>query len=39
MHRVGISGKPRFIIGTELVAGAIDLDGHKKLIARPAIKP
>jgi protein-disulfide isomerase len=31
---VGISGTPRFIVGTELVPGALDLKGLKDLIAR-----
>jgi hypothetical protein len=39
MHRVGISGTPGIIVGTELVPGALDLNGLKELISRVAIKP
>jgi protein-disulfide isomerase len=31
---LGISGTPGFIVGTELVPGALDLNGLKELIAR-----
>jgi len=31
---IGISGTPGFIVGTELVPGALDLNGLKELIAR-----
>jgi protein-disulfide isomerase len=31
---LGISGTPGFIVGTELVPGALDLNGLKALIAR-----
>ncbi len=31
---LGISGTPGFIVGTELVAGALDLNGLKALLAR-----
>lgn len=34
MHHVGISGTPGFIVGTELVPGALDVKGLKDLIAR-----
>lgn len=33
-HELGISGTPGFIVGTELVPGALDLNGLKELIAR-----
>lgn len=35
-HELGISGTPGFIVGTELVPGALDLNGLKELIARAA---
>jgi protein-disulfide isomerase len=31
---LGISGTPGFIVGTELVPGALDVNGLKELIAR-----
>jgi protein-disulfide isomerase len=31
---IGISGTPGFIVGTELVPGALDVKGLKELIAR-----
>lgn len=31
---LGINGTPGFIVGTELVPGALDLNGLKELIAR-----
>jgi protein-disulfide isomerase len=31
---LGISGTPGFIVGTELVPGALDVKGLKELIAR-----
>lgn len=31
---LGISGTPGFIVGTELVPGALDLNGLKDLVAR-----
>jgi protein-disulfide isomerase len=34
--QLGISGTPGFIVGTELVPGALDLNGLKELIARAA---
>jgi len=33
---LGISGTPGFVVGTELVPGALDLNGLKELIARAA---
>ena len=33
-HELGISGTPGFIVGNELVPGALDLNGLKELIAR-----
>ena len=33
-EELGISGTPGFIVGTELVPGALDLNGLKELIAR-----
>ncbi|MBH0180363.1 MAG: DsbA family protein, partial [Nitrospira sp.] len=33
-QELGISGTPAFIVGTELVPGALDLSGLKELIAR-----
>jgi protein-disulfide isomerase len=33
-HELGISGTPGFIVGTELVPGALDLNGLKELIVR-----
>jgi len=33
-HDLGISGTPGFIVGNELVAGWLDLNGLKVLIAR-----
>ena len=33
-QELGISGTPGFIVGTELVPGALDLNGLKELIAR-----
>ena len=33
-EKLGISGTPGFIVGTELVPGALDLNGLKELIAR-----
>lgn len=36
---LGISGTPGFIVGTELVPGALDLSGLKELIARANHKP
>ena len=33
-QELGISGTPAFIVGTELVPGALDLNGLKELIAR-----
>ncbi len=36
---LGISGTPGFIVGTELVPGALDLNGLKELIARAGSKP
>lgn len=36
---LGISGTPGFIVGTELVPGALDLNGLKELIARAGHKP
>lgn len=33
-NELGISGTPGFIVGTELVPGALDLNGLKELIAR-----
>ncbi|MDH5642130.1 MAG: DsbA family protein, partial [Nitrospira sp.] len=33
-HELGISGTPGFIVGHELVPGALDLNGLKELIAR-----
>lgn len=36
---LGISGTPGFIVGTELVPGALDLNGLKELIARAGAKP
>ncbi len=33
-HELGISGTPGFIVGNELVAGWLDLNGLKELIAR-----
>lgn len=33
-HELGISGTPAFIVGNELVPGALDLNGLKDLIAR-----
>ena len=36
---LGISGTPGFIVGTELVPGALDLNGLKELIARASHKP
>lgn len=36
---LGISGTPGFIVGTELVPGALDLNGLKDLIARANHKP
>jgi protein-disulfide isomerase len=35
---LGISGTPGFIVGTELVPGALDLKGLKELIARAGEK-
>jgi protein-disulfide isomerase len=34
MQLVGMSGTPGFIVGTELVPGALDLTGLKELVAR-----
>jgi protein-disulfide isomerase len=31
---LGITGTPGFIVGTELVPGALDLNGLKDLVAR-----
>lgn len=36
---LGISGTPGFIVGTELVPGALDVNGLKELIARASNKP
>lgn len=36
--QLGISGTPSFIVGTELVPGALDLKGLKELIARAGEK-
>lgn len=36
---LGISGTPGFIVGTELVPGALDLNGLKELIARAGSRP
>lgn len=36
---LGISGTPGFIVGTELVPGALDLKGLKDLIARAGMPP
>lgn len=36
---LGISGTPGFIVGTELVPGALDLNGLKDLIARAGRNP
>jgi protein-disulfide isomerase len=36
---LGISGTPGFIVGTELVPGALDLKGLKDLIARAGAHP
>ncbi len=36
---LGISGTPGFIVGTELVPGALDLKGLKDLIARAGMTP
>ncbi|MBX3334107.1 MAG: DsbA family protein [Nitrospira sp.] len=33
-QELGISGTPGFIVGNELVPGALDLNGLKELIAR-----
>jgi protein-disulfide isomerase len=33
-RELGISGTPGFIVGNELVPGALDLNGLKELIAR-----
>ncbi|MBL8075380.1 MAG: DsbA family protein [Nitrospira sp.] len=33
-HELGISGTPGFIVGNEMVPGALDLNGLKELIAR-----
>lgn len=33
-QELGISGTPGFIVGTELVPGALDLNGLKELIVR-----
>ncbi len=33
-HELGIAGTPGFIVGNELVPGALDLNGLKELIAR-----
>jgi len=35
-RELGISGTPGFIVGTELVPGALDVNGLKELIARAA---
>ncbi len=37
-HELGISGTPGFIVGNELVAGWLDLNGLKELIARSGQK-
>jgi protein-disulfide isomerase len=36
---LGISGTPGFIVGTELVPGALDVNGLKDLIARAGTRP
>ena len=33
-QELGISGTPGFMVGNELVPGAVDLNGLKELIAR-----
>ena len=35
---LGISGTPGFIVGTELVPGALDVTGLKELIARAQVR-
>jgi len=37
-QELGISGTPGFIVGTELVPGALDLNGLKDLIARAGLR-
>lgn len=37
MQHAGISGTPGFIVGTELVLGALDVNGLKELVARAGI--
>ncbi|BFU96683.1 MAG: putative Oxidoreductase, DsbA-like [Nitrospira sp.] len=38
-RELGISGTPGFIVGTELVPGALDVKGLKELIARAGARP
>lgn len=38
-RELGISGTPGFIVGTELVPGALDVKGLKDLIARAGARP
>lgn len=34
---LGISGTPGFIVGTELVPGALDVNGLKELVTRAGV--
>jgi len=38
-HTHGIGGTPGFIVGRELVPGALDLKGLEDLIARTGVNP